>query len=108
MSDRVVNAIPRPRGRTKSFIPNEEVQIFRTAFCRKMAAGTCATCQERGFVRYSWATGARATCTASWSFGSYCGREDEGGGIIAGETYKSNILILYKNCISLGVVPSLE
>lgn len=73
-----------------------------------MSTRPSAACQEGGFVRDRWTAGAGATCTASWSFGCYCGREDERGGIIAGETYKANKLVSQNNGIGLGVEPSLE
>jgi hypothetical protein len=44
--------------------------------------------QVRGLVRNGWTAGARAAATASWAFRSYCGREDERGRVIAGETWR--------------------
>jgi len=51
-----------------------------------MAGGAGSSGEERGLVRYGWAAGARTTAAASRAFGRNCGREDEGGGVIAGET----------------------
>lgn len=51
VTDGVVDAISRTSGRSKSFVANEEVQVFCTSLSREMSARSSATGQERRLVR---------------------------------------------------------
>ena len=52
-----------------------------------MSAGTGSAGEEAGLVSDSWPSGARAAGASSLGFRRNGCREDEGGGIIAGEPY---------------------
>jgi hypothetical protein len=88
MPDRVVDAIARARCCRKGLVADEEVQVLGTTLSGEMATGASTTRQERGLVRDSRAARARAAATACWAFGSYRRGEDEGGGVVAGETWR--------------------
>jgi hypothetical protein len=88
MPDRVVDAIARARCCRKGLVTDEEVQVLGATLPREMSTGPSTAGQERGLVRDSRAAGARAAATACWAFGSYRRGEDEGGGVVAGETWE--------------------
>lgn len=86
MPDGVVDAIAGACCCRKSLVTDEEVQVFGSALPREVSARPSTTGQERGLVGDSRTSGARAAATACWAFGSYRRGEDEGGGVVAGET----------------------
>ena len=101
VSNWVVDAIARASCCGQSFITNEEVQVFGASFSRKMPTRPSTTSQKRGFVRDSWASGARSAGTASWALGSYRGGKDEGRGVVAGETWGWALLRAEESGISV-------
>jgi hypothetical protein len=92
MPDRVVDAIAGACCCRKSLISDEEVQVFGTTFAGEMPTGASAASQKGGLVCDRRASRARAAATACWAFGSYRGGEDEGGGVVAGETWEPLLL----------------
>jgi hypothetical protein len=84
--DRVVNAIAGACCCRKGLVADEEVQVFSSTLPRQMSAGPGTASQKGGLVRDSRTAGAGATATACRAFGSYRRGEDEGGGVVAGET----------------------
>jgi hypothetical protein len=87
MPDWVVDAVSAACCCRECLIANEEVQVFGTALPRQVSAGPSTAGQEGGLVRDCRASRTRAAATACRAFGSYCSGEDEGGGVVAGETW---------------------
>lgn len=85
MPDRIVEFILRTIRCSQSFIPNGIIQVLRTTLHGQVGAcptATSSTTQVRGLVRNR-----RSTCTSSRTrFIGNCRREDERGGVVAGET----------------------
>ena len=92
MPDRVVDAIARASCRYKSFVADEEVQVLGATLPRQMPSRTGSTSQECRLVRDGWAAGARSAATACWALRSYCGWEDEGWGVVTGETWTMAVI----------------
>jgi hypothetical protein len=86
MPDWVVDAIATTCCCRERLIANEEVQVFGTTLPRQMTTGSSTAGQEGGFVRDRRSSRARAAATACWALCSYRSGEDEGGGVVAGET----------------------
>jgi hypothetical protein len=87
MSDRVVDAIARASCCGQSFVADEEVQVLSATLPREMPSRTSATSQECGLIRDGGTTGAGRAAAACWSSRCYRGWEDEGWGVVAGETW---------------------
>jgi hypothetical protein len=87
MPDWVVDAIAGACCCRESLVSDEEVQVFGTTFAGEVPTGTSTAGQEGGLVCDRRASRARAAATACWALCSYRGREDEGGGVVAGETW---------------------
>ena len=97
MPDGVVDAIAGASCGRESFVTNEEVQILSTTFPRQVTAGTSTACQERRLVRNCWTARAGRAAAACWAACGYGGGEDEGGGVVAGETW--GMLLLYAHVV---------
>lgn len=69
-------------------VADKEIEIFGSAFHGKVAGRTGAACEERGLVRDGGAARAGTAASTRRTFRGYGGRKDEGGRVIAGETYK--------------------
>ena len=93
VSDRVVDAISRPRGGRQRFISNEEIEVLGSPLRMQMAAGTSTSSQEGGLVRDGRTAGSRAASTACRGLGSYRGGEHEGGRVITGEPLNCQLYV---------------
>lgn len=86
MPDGVVDAIAGACCCREGLVTNEEVQVFGPALPREMSTRASTAGKKRGLVGDRRTAGTRAAATACWAFGSYGRGEDEGGGVVAGET----------------------
>jgi hypothetical protein len=89
--DRVVDAIAAACCCRERLVANEEVQVLGTTFPGQVSTGPSTTSQEGGLVRDRRTSGARPAATACWAFRSYGRGEDEGGGVVAGETWRCTV-----------------
>jgi hypothetical protein len=70
-----------------------------------MAAGSSTTCQERRLICDCWTARAGAAAAASRASCGYGGGEDEGGGVVAGETWG---MLLLRVVSRIGEMPHTE
>jgi hypothetical protein len=89
--DWVVDAVTAARCCRERFVADEEVQVLGTTLSGQMPTGSSTTGKEGGLVRDRRTSGARPAATACWAFRSYGRGEDEGGGVVAGETWRCTV-----------------
>ena len=94
MSDGVVDAVAGPPCGGESFVANEEVQVLGATLPRQVTARACAARQEGWLVcnRRTAGAGAATAGAACWASCGYGGGEDEGRGVVAGETWRALLL----------------
>lgn len=76
MPDRIVHSITRTGTRSKSFISDEEIKVFRATFASQVGAGACTTGQIGRLVGNCRSSRARPTTPGSGSLGRDSGREN--------------------------------
>ena len=85
--DGVVDAIAGASCGREGFVTDEKVQVLSTTLPRQVATRSSTASQKRRLVCNCWATGAGSAAAACWAACGYGGGEDEGGGVVAGETW---------------------
>lgn len=71
---------------SKRLVTNEKVKILCSPLHGKMPSTPSTSSQEGRLVGNGWSSRPRPTCSARWTFRCDRGGEDEGRGVVAGET----------------------